>query len=157
LDSGLRTVAFSIGLLTAVIGALLTPWFHKKIGNLKRAISIIIVIWSLLLFVLALAITPTQMTIIIGLNGLAFGILFSLSRIIYSKIIPKDEPAKYFGMYVLFERFASILGPLIWSFSTIIFAFAGEETKYRFAIGSLGVLVLISYFVMRKVKEEYYS
>src|SRR3989344_349048 len=144
LDSGLRTVAFSIGLLTAVIGALLTPWFHKKIGNLKRAISIIIVIWSLLLFVLALAITPTQMTIIIGLNGLAFGILFSLSRIIYSKIIPKDEPAKYFGMYVLFERFASILGPLIWSFSTIIFAFAGEEIKYRFAIGSLGVLVLIS-------------
>ena len=136
---------------------MLTPWVNKKIGNLKKAISITILVWSILLFLMAIAVTPVQMFIMLILNGFAFGTLFSLSRIMYSKLIPKDEPAKYFGLYVLFERFASILGPLIWSFSTFIFAFAGEETKYRFAIGSLAILVLISYFVLRKVKEDYRS
>lgn len=157
LSSGLKTIGFVVGLFTAVIGAMLTPWVNKKIGNLKKAISITILVWSILLFLMAIAVTPVQMFIMLILNGFAFGTLFSLSRIMYSKLIPKDEPAKYFGLYVLFERFASILGPLIWSFSTFIFAFAGEETKYRFAIGSLAILVLISYFVLRKVKEDYRS
>jgi UMF1 family MFS transporter len=157
MSSGLKTIAFVIGLLTAVIGALITPWMSKKIGNLKKAAGITILVWTALLVALALAQSPIQMTVMFGLNGFAFGILFSLSRIIYSKIIPAHEPAKYFGIYVLFERLASIIGPLVWSLSTILFAFAGDENKYRFAIGALAVLVLLSYFTLQKVKEDYRS
>jgi UMF1 family MFS transporter len=155
LQPGLKTAGFAIGVFTGIIGAMCTPLIHKAVGNLKKALGICVIIWSGLLLLMALAQTPLQMVVILALNGFGFGSLFSLARIMYSKIIPIDEPAKYFGLFVIFERFASILGPLLWSCSAIIFAFVGEETKYRYAIGSLAALVLISFFVLRRVKEAY--
>ena len=156
-ESGLRTITFLVVLSTGVIGALLTPLLLKRFLNIKKVLGKIILVWSFLLISMALANSPIQIVIIFALNGFAFGSLFSISRIIYSKLIPKDEPAKYFGLYVLFERFSSIIGPLLWSLSVYIFAFAGEEIKYRLAIISLAVIVLISFFTLKKVKEDYRS
>lgn len=155
-EKGMQTGTFAFGLLTAIIGAMLTPWFHRKIGNTKRAVGIMIIVWSILLLGLALAQTNTQMIVTVILNGFAFGSLFSLSRIMYSKLIPQDQSGKYFGFYVLFEKFASILGPLLWSLSAWLFVSAGDN-RYRFAIGSLAILVLVSYFVLKGVKEDYRS
>lgn len=155
LEPGLKSAGFAIGVFAGIIGAMLTPLIHKLIGNLKKAVCTCVLVWAVLLLLMALARTPIQMVVILALNGLGFGALFSLARVMYSKLIPPDEPARYFGLFVIFERVASIVGPLLWSFSAILFAFAGEENKYRYAIGSLALLVLISFFVLRKVKEEY--
>ena len=150
------TYAFVVGLIMAVVGALITPWFARKVGNLKKALSGVLLSWSVLLLLLVVAKTHWQMVIIVGLNGLAFGMLFALSRIMYSKIIPADQPAKYFGLYVLFERFASVLGPLVWSGGVAVFIFTGEITKYRIATALLAIMVLIAYAIFRTVKEEYH-
>ena len=87
------------------------------------------------------------------LNGFAFGALFALSRAFYSKLIPQGQQAKFFGIYVLFERSASILGPLVWSLTIIIFAFLGNVVRYRLAMFSLAIMLLISYIIFRFVKE----
>ncbi|GEM_PF-859368 len=155
--SGMKTLGFVVAIFGVGIGALLTSRLIGRIGNLKRAIGGVILVWVVLLFGFALAQNQTQMFVLLVLNGLATGLLFSMSRIMYSKLIPADEPGRYFGIYVLFERFASVLGPLLWSLTTFAFAFTGPETKYRLAVSMLAILVLISYFFLRKVKEEYRS
>jgi MFS-type transporter involved in bile tolerance (Atg22 family) len=34
---------------------------------------------------------------------------------------PKDEQTSYFGIYTLFERTASVIGPLLWAFTFLVF------------------------------------
>ena len=157
LGTGEKTLTFVLGLVAAVVGALLTPWFLRKVGNLKRAQLWLLGAWSVLLLLLAFARTPAQFMAIAAVNGLSFGMLFCTSRVIYSKLIPPDQPARYFGIYVLFERFASVLGPLVWSACALAFAFTGPATRYRFALGALAVVVAGAYAVMRGVREEYRS
>lgn len=157
LTTGLKTATFVFGLLAAIFGSLLTPWFIRRVGNLKKAQLRVLATWSVLLVLLALAREPAHFIAIATLNGFAFGALFSISRIMYSKLIPVDQPARYFGIYVVFERFASILGPLVWSLVTLAFAFSGPTMKYRLALGSLGLIVALAFVLLRGVREEYRS
>lgn len=90
--------------------------------------------------------------IIASLNGIAYGALFALSRAFYSDLAPADRQGEFFGVYVLFERFASMIGPLLWSLVAITFSFLGPD-KYRVSVFSLGILVAISYLILRKVPE----
>src|SRR5690606_37618849 len=81
LSPGLKTTGFAMGVFTGIIGAMLTPWILKFVGNLKKALSVSIIVWSVLLLAMAHAITPIQFIVILALNGLGFGSLFSMARI----------------------------------------------------------------------------
>ncbi|OGJ66317.1 hypothetical protein A3G69_01965 [Candidatus Peribacteria bacterium RIFCSPLOWO2_12_FULL_53_10] len=64
------------------------------------------------------------------------------------------ERAHYpFSVYTLFERTSSILGPLLWSATAAGFALYGDD-RYRFSVGVLAVLILLSLVPLRYVPEE---
>ena len=147
------TILGIISLMFGVTGALLTPWFNKKIGSQKRAITIYIIAFGILLFLFAFCKTYVQFLTCMIFAGLLFGVLFSASISMYTNLVPKKEEAEYFSFYVLFSRFASIIGPPLWSLTAYLFASKGDD-KYRFSIIMLSILVFASLFFMRKVKEE---
>jgi len=45
--------------------------------------------------------------------GLVLGGIQSLSRSFYSRIIPKDKAAEFFGFYNMLGKFAAVLGPML--------------------------------------------
>jgi UMF1 family MFS transporter len=45
--------------------------------------------------------------------GLVLGGIQSLSRSLYSRIIPKNKAAEFFGFYNMLGKFAAVLGPLL--------------------------------------------
>jgi|SRR3989344_1200296 len=146
------TVLGLVGLASGIVGAFLTPWVSKKIGGQKKTMIVYIISFGILLVLFSFCRTYTQFLISIIFSGLLFGLLFSLSVSMYTRLIPRREEAEYFSFYVLFSRFASLIGPPIWSLTAYVFAGVGDD-KYRFSVISLAILVFLSLLFMRKVEE----
>lgn len=152
-SDSLKTLTGVIGLLFAIVGALLSPRVARRLKSTKRAIELFIVLWTIFLLALSFATSLVSFIAIAALNGVAFGALFTLSRAFYAQITPEAEQGRFFGIYILFERAASILGPLVWSGLAFAF-FSWGPDRYRFSMVSLAVMVAISYLIMRTVKER---
>ena len=153
MDDREKTMVIVIALVFGCIGAWLAPLFARLVKSTRRALHLLIGSWAVLLGVYSMVTNPTLFYILIVFNGLAFGALFSLSRSYYAKITPSNEQAEFFSIYSLFERASSILGPLVWSSTVLLFASQGAD-KYRFAMFSLAILVMISFVIFFKVPNE---
>ena len=71
------------------------------------------------------------------------GVGYAASRSYLATLIPTAESGRFFGLYIFSERFASIVGPLLWS--AIVYFFASYYTmNYRYAFFTMGALVLIA-------------
>lgn len=152
LSDAKKTAVSVLGLLFAIIGALTAHWWSKRVGGTRRAIGILLVFWTLCIIGLAFVHSGPAFFAVGILNGIAFGALFALSRAFYSDLAPADKQGEFFGIYVLFERFASVLGPLLWSLVALLFAHYGND-NYRFSVISLAILVGLSAYLFRKVPD----
>lgn len=153
LNDAQKTLVGVISLIFTIIGALVAEKVANISGSLKKGLSFTLLLEAIFLMVFAFSTNRILFMTMVVLNGFAFGLLFSLSRAFYSRLIPSGEQAKFFSIYVLFERFASILGPLVWSLTAIVFAFLGNVIKYRLAMASLALLIVISFVIFKFVKE----
>lgn len=143
-------------LLSVVFTGLTISTFIKLCKNKYRALIVGAVAY-LMCFVL-LAIVPSSFWMVLGaliFAGIAYGLFFAVSRAYYSEIIPIDSQAEYFSIYSIFERAASIVGPLIW---LIVFnsLFMFEKVfQYRGAVFSLAIICFIGIIFLIKSKKEY--
>lgn len=90
-----------------VFGKLGQRWSVRKSIYLAIGVYILITIWGTLMtskkefYILAVAIGCVQ------------GGIQALSRSFYSRLIPKDQVAEYYGFYNMLGKFATILGPVL--------------------------------------------
>lgn len=141
-------------LLIAILGGLLSARISQQIKSMRRSIALFILSMSIALLGLSIA---KGLVFLIGislLNGFFFGAVFSLSRAYFSELVPPDRQGQFFSVYVLFERFASVLGPLVWSGTVLLSASLGTEMQYRLGMFSLSVLVAISFIILQMSKEH---
>lgn len=89
-------------------------------------------------------------TVIIGVG---FGGFYATARVFLIRISPPNQLGEYFGFYATFQRFASIVGPLVWGAVTLFLKDLGVM-RYRLAILSLVFLMAIGLFLLTKVKEN---
>lgn len=59
--------------------------------------------------------TATDFFLLAGLVGLVQGGSQALSRSLFASLIPKDRAAEFFGFFSVFEKFAGVFGPLLFS------------------------------------------
>jgi UMF1 family MFS transporter len=64
--------------------------------------------------------TGTDFFILAGLVGLVQGGSQALSRSVFATLIPRDRTAEFFGFFSVFEKFAGIFGPLLFSAAVAI-------------------------------------
>jgi UMF1 family MFS transporter len=64
--------------------------------------------------------TGTDFFILAGLVGLVQGGSQALSRSVFASLVPKDHAAEFFGFFAVFEKFAGIFGPLLFSTAVAI-------------------------------------
>ncbi|MBQ8162436.1 MAG: MFS transporter [Clostridia bacterium] len=92
-----------------------------EIENLQRAVSFsTILFWAMAIMV-----------------GTVQGGIQAVSRSYFGKLIPKDRSNEFFGFFDIFGKFASVLGPFLYS---LIGTWTGRS--------SFGVLALIALFLV---------
>jgi MFS transporter, UMF1 family len=80
--------------------------------------------------------TALHFYLLAGLVGLVQGGVQALSRSLFASLIPRHRSSKFFGLFAVFEKFAGILGPLLF------FAFNAAFGSSRPAI-----LAVILFFI----------
>jgi len=88
--------------------------------------------------------------------GFVQGGVQALSRSFYSRIIPKDRSAEYFGFYNMLGKFAAIVGPVLVGLTGLLARSmgAGGTLASRLSIVSLAVLFLSGGILLLFVDEE---
>ncbi len=147
-----KNVAVFAAVLFGIVGACMSSQLVRLLGGLKKTIMLFVVMWGFCLILFGIGRSPLVFMIIAILNGFTFSVLFALSRAFYALLIPKEKQAELFGVYVLFERAASILGPIVWSGTAFLFSSYGPD-KYRFSVFALALLVFVSVIPLRFVRE----
>ena len=99
--------------------------FLAKNGHLALALNDAVSFSSILFWAMAFLVGTVQ------------GGVQAVSRSYFGKLIPKDRSNEYFGFFDIFGKFASVLGPLLYS---TIGAWTGRS--------SWGVLCLIALFLV---------
>jgi UMF1 family MFS transporter len=142
-------------LMTNFIGfpaALAFGWIAKHTGA-KRGIYLAIAVY------LGVTIWATFMSqrwefyVLAGIIGLVQGGIQALSRSYYTRLIPPNKSAEFFGFYNMLGKFAVVIGPLLISVAVMGANAAGvsSETASRVSIGSIALLFVVGggllYFV----------
>ncbi len=149
-DVGVSYIAIT-GLFFSTIGAFITNKFVKKIKNKNLSLRVAGISYAVCFGLCAfMPVIPIAVYIGIGLSGLFFGILFSLFRVIYSEISPENSQGEFFGIFTVFERAASVIGPLIWILTFYLLRNLGESIAYRGSVLLLMVICFVGVYFLKK-------
>lgn len=85
-------------------------------------------------------------------GGVGIGGYYAVTRSMMIKLAPPDKLGEYFGFYSTFQRFASILAPLVFGGITLYLRDSGE-LKYQVAGMTMVGLLIIGTLVLSRVKE----
>ena len=143
---------------------------YGKLGQkwgVRKAIYLGIAIY------MAVTVYGTMMTqkhefyILAAVIGLLQGGIQALSRSYYSRLIPKDKAAEFYGFYNMLGKFAAIMGPALMAIVGLIARrimmppsptpeqlIALGQTASRWSIGSLLILFIIGAVLFYFVDEE---
>lgn len=107
-----------IGIVTAIGGALLTGRMVDTMGP-KRALLRVLTAWIVLAFLIAgigIWELPKELFWAVAiLAGLTLGGTWSADRPFIFRLSRPHEIGQIYGLYAMVGRFASMLGPLVWS------------------------------------------
>ena len=106
-----------------------------RIGT-KRAIFIAIAVYAVATILGFFMTTVTHFFILAALVATVQGGAQALSRALFSRMIPANKTSEFFGFFAVAERFATVLGPLVFTLSVAI---TGSSRS--------AVLVILAFFV----------
>jgi MFS transporter, UMF1 family len=81
-------------------------------------------------------------------TGLVQGGTQALSRSLFASMIPAHKSGEFFGLYSVFEKFASIFGPLLFSYSIRM------TGKSELAIMSIAIFFVVGMVVLSRVNVD---
>jgi UMF1 family MFS transporter len=87
-----------------------------RIGT-KRAIFIAITVYALATILAYFMTTVTHFFILAAMIATVQGGAQALSRALFSRMVPADRTSEFFGFFAVSERFATVLGPLVFTLS----------------------------------------
>jgi len=151
-----------VGFPSAIVfGKLGQKWSVRKSIYIAIAIYIAVTIWGTMMtqkhefYILAIVI------------GLVQGGIQALSRSYYSRLIPKNKAAEYYGFYNMLGKFAAILGPMLIGIVGLVTRrilmpdsptpeqiIAVGRLASRWGIGSILILFFVGAFLFHLVDEE---
>lgn len=134
-----QAVAFPAALAYAHLGV---RW------GVTRALYLGIGVYVLATLGAAFMTNVAEFYVLAGVVGLVQGGTQALSRSLYTRLIPKDKSAEFFGFYGMIGKFSAILGPFLVALTE---SWTGNV---RIAIGSIIVLFVLGALLLRRVDFE---
>jgi len=127
--------------------ALLFSLFAKKIG-VKQAVIVGIVGYGIITFLGYFMSQVWHFYTLAALVGLFQGGIQALSRSLYTRIIPAEKAAQFFGFYNMLGKFAAVIGPAMMGTITL------ATGNIRYGILSILVLFVLGGYFLLKVNIE---
>jgi len=151
----LSDVQITILLASMLFCGMISSYFIGKLGDKIKHKNMLIIVTSLLVILFSIVYLSSWKGIIYIMPliaGIGWGGFYTSSRALLIKIAPKENLGEYFGLYSTFEKFASIIGPMVWGIITLILIDNGI-IKYRVAGMVVVGLMAIGIYFIYKVKE----
>lgn len=145
LDAGALIKAL---LLTQFVGfpaAYLAGLLSEKISS-QQVLKISLIIYIIVVTGATQMATEWHFYVMAGFIGLAQGAIQALSRSYFASLIPNEKSGEYFGFFNLLGKFASVLGPLLVTLTSLFFK------NPRYSILSLNILFIMGLYYLIKVK-----
>lgn len=154
-DYGISLGFPSSSLITALLlvqfvafpATLIYNWISTKTG-IKTAILIAIVCYGLITVLGFLMTMVWQFYALAVAVGLFQGGIQALSRSLYTRIIPPEKSAEFFGFYNMLGKFAVVIGPVLMGSVALL------TGNIRYGILSILILFLLGGFFLSKVDIE---
>jgi UMF1 family MFS transporter len=131
--------------LIAIPATMFFGWLGDRWSQ-RGALNVTLLIWAVVLALMGWADGEYAPLAIVIVLGLVLGSTQSLCRSMFSRMIPTDRTAEYFGFHALAGRASSALGPLLFG---AVSAMAGSQ---RMAMVSLGVFLVAGGILMSRVR-----
>ncbi len=137
-------------LIVQFVGFPATLLFTKlaQYWDTKKAILLAIGIYLFIIFFAVNMDEVYEFYILAFMIALVQGGIQALSRSYYSKMIPKDHAAEFFGFYNFLGKFAAILGPLVVG---LVALYSGSS---RVAISSVAIFFILGAVLLFFVDEK---
>jgi len=149
-DSALITALLMVQFI-AFPCALLFSLLSKKIG-VKQSVMAGIIGYGIITFLAYFMTQMWHLYTLAALVGLFQGGIQALSRSLYTRIIPKEKSAEFFGFYNMLGKFAAVIGPAMMGTITLM------TGNIRYGIISIVLLFILGgYFLMKVNNEEGYQ
>jgi len=160
LDSNDLIVALLMVQFVAFPAAIGFGYLAGKIGA-RRAIFIAIAVYLFVSIAAAFMQTKNEFYIFAFVIALVQGGIQALSRSYYTRIIPTEKSAEYFGFYNMLGKFAVVIGPVLMGAVGLLARSAGFDSDLASRTGIMSVAILfilggiLFYFVdEKKAKQE---
>ena len=140
-------IALLIAQFVAFPAALIYGRLASKIGT-KMAIMVGIIAYSFITFLGYFMTEPWHFYVLAILIGLFMGGIQALSRSLYTRIIPPEKSAEFFGFYNMLGKFAAIIGPALMGTIALV------TGRARLSILSILLLFILGAFFLNKVDIE---
>jgi UMF1 family MFS transporter len=135
IDQNAQIAAFVMVQFLGIPFSFLFGALGARIGT-KRALFIALAVYTLATILGFFMTTVTHFFILAGLVATVQGGAQALSRALFSRLIPARKSSEFFGFFAVAERFATILGPLVF---TLSIALTGSSRT--------AVLFIVTFFV----------
>lgn len=143
-EESVLITALLIVQFVAFPAALIYNWIASRIGT-KRGIEIAIMAYCFITLLGYFMQTEQHFFVLAILVGLFQGGIQALSRSLYTRLIPAEKAAEFFGFFNMLGKFAAVLGPLLMGSVTLLTGNA------RIGILSILILFSIGWYLLRKV------
>ena len=150
------SMGFAAGdLITAILmvqfigfpAAILYNWFGTRIG-VKNAVLIAIGGYGLITLLGYFMTDRLHFYLLAVLIGIFQGGIQALSRSLFTRLVPKNKEAEFFGFYNMLGKFAAVVGPVLMGWITVM---TGNP---RMGILSIVLLFILGGLLLRKVDFE---
>ena len=149
----LETKQFFIALIpSAIVGSAFCGIMTDHYGS-KKVLQAVIGLWILSLLAIVLTSDRTLFYILGAIVGALMGSTWTSARPLFITLVPKERLAEFFGLYALSGKVAAIVGPLVWSATTLALAAFGDVIKYKAALSALIVVMIAGFFILRAVPD----
>jgi len=147
IDTNLQIAAFVMVQFVGIPFAFLFGSLGARIGT-KRCIFIAIGVYVVAAVLAYFMTSVVHFFVLAFLVAMVLGGSQALSRALFSRLIPQDRTSEFFGFFAVSERFATIMGPVLFFISATL---TGSS---RSAIIGIVILFIAGGFVLSLVDEE---
>jgi MFS transporter, UMF1 family len=141
IDQTAQIAAFVMVQFVGIPFSFLFGALGARIGT-KRALFIALAVYTATSILGYFMTTVTHFFILAGLVATVQGGSQALSRALFARLIPSHKTSEFFGFYAVSERFATILGPLVFTLSVAITGSSRTAVLFIIVFFVAGALVL---------------
>jgi UMF1 family MFS transporter len=147
--------ALNILLLLTVVAVIASFWWGRLVDRIgpKHTLLWVLVSWAAGLLLLGLVLDKIPFLIAGAVLGSGLGGVAVTDRLLLLRLARPDQVGEMLGLYGLAGKFSAVIGPIAYGSIVGLLLAPMGKVAYQIAILSLLVLMVIGFFIVRKVPD----